>query len=525
MATRNKRKGFDKVVDEGSAAEPVCTKYAWDSIKLTQNSSANHELVNWAHHTSAPQIIKFKSNPLSLTYQVTEEIPEETGEHTTASFYAASVSTTKGRIAYMNSLLGAHMFFEKIWPVVDNNDLMEMIPLQNPFPGMYSYFMRIFCDSATRLKLWNIDHVVKDSSVLTQSSFDFPTDYTRALQTMTFHKTYRTSANKWYSKTISTFADGVPFLSNPRNYQVCQLLKLDYDEQNYFVLGPNTDFVVWARRHQKNEKMIQQVKIINNKALADYTAASVFSASAVTAEPYAYKVYLRDAQIDMLAQNLDTSIATHRELLSKTQSDTWTRVFDAPEVITQQIPSGVLGHGLKFFIPPATPMAYLAFVYEDNMYGANNHTQSYLVNQLANCERIAFKVGNEEAWFAGGLKLLDRTGRDKERFNNYLRERNWMDHDNPDYFPIDCQGYRCVFPLDFTLWNTATSKELKVELSFNGTGAPSKVLAVLVTVRTLRMGVKTDKAGHRNWFVEPVLDLHKKPPKANATSPAKKRRV
>ena len=504
------RPGFERASKRGSLALPQFARFKKDKIPLAPSSSLDHEILTFSYKTTEPELIRIPANPIAIAYVVKEGKQPADGAKTENTRAKTNAASGKGRVAYFNTSIGASTFFSESWVVCDQNDLQAQFSNESKFLPWYSYFQKVFTTAEERRRSWNVDHIVTDEGMLD----DDPPDpqYLAALDTCEF------SVREGHAqKTMLTSFEGTPFLCNPRNKQLCDLLGLDHARQNYFVLPAGHEIVIKFRRQSPHHRFIEQrhVTAATSDRKADGTAADTFTGVPVdlsklfsdgdlTQTPHPYLLEIKDMQIEIETMTLDTNLGDHRELLRRLERQVVGRHVDLPLVSVSELSAGMVETSVAFDIPAGCVLAYLAFVWENNAFftEASKHWSTVHCEWPENCIGIRFFLGHEEILFSGGLKKLGVADTvDRERLKRYLMDRNWHDYDNPDYFAgAGENSFRSgIIPLDLSAYDHDKIRNLRVELTFGENKSPKNMLVMLARVQTHTL--------ESNWKIAPAASL------------------
>ena len=512
---KNVREGFSLRDQPHTFPDPTFLRNRKIKIRLAPSSTLNEDVFTFTYKTANSEVLRMAPNPIVLKYSATEPNPHYvTDDDERAALGGTDAWKAKKQVpcmmgmgtaakterrAYINTAAGGNAWFSSCLIDIDGEDICSYYKPQGPTNGYYSYFQKLFLTEEERVRLYDVRHLVTCS----KEDQDETGDAKLALDTLNFE-----NANSPKFRSLRTTFEGVPWMGYARNAQVSKL-EGKKPAWNYLVLRPGTELAVHFRKHSPMWSYLEQQYVTNAaKGKVAYSPRTLHSGDDSAVAPAKYEVKLEDMFLEAEAMSFDTALPKHRAYLARLEKSTQTQHIDIPNTSLLSVPTSTTRADLQFDLAPNTPLAYVAFAYRDNVFfnAASNHTTTYRCTWPTNCKKISFTLGSEEILFQNGLSDLSVDGSvDRERFYQYLRDKNFFDYDNPDYFVRDTKGfsYRVVFPIDLAQYGMKLPTALGVHLEFNDQLSPDKLLAICCRVEPHKL-VRVDDAGKSRWSVQRV---------------------
>ncbi len=118
------------------------------------------------------------------------------------------------RRAYVNRSAGEHTLLSDCWITIDGENITPDSKRSSILNGFYCYFMMLFVTARARMRLWNVDHMVRAS----KQDEDGTGAAKKALETLNFDSYL---VPKW--RCLRTSYEGVPWVGLAKNVQVSLL--------------------------------------------------------------------------------------------------------------------------------------------------------------------------------------------------------------------------------------------------------------------------------------------------------------
>lgn len=473
---------------------PLIERIRKKQIQLSSGSRPDDEVIFFRYKTTHNELFRFSPTPLRVTYIADYKNPDydaagATDEIKAERHYLTSsdVSKETNPLCYIDSSSVASVFFKTAEIIVDNQDITPTKDLGN-LRGFYSAAEKSFMTDDERIKYFNMSNCIADEK--TRTDLTSP-ELKRALETMNF-----SGKLNGIQKTICFGLPSVPFLSYPRNFNLCKIRGTD-PPLTFPCIPPGTEIIIKLHRTLPTHRNVEYVvteksgNVVKAKEGCD---AEFFSHQTATAPGALFKpkVTIRDIHLTGESIWLHPKIAArHLPTLLKSPLN-YFMDFAIPSI--QSIHAGTSSTNIAFPLEKDTKLVYVFFTFQNLLYHnpSSLHNCSYRVVVPDTLKKITFHIGNEELFWEGGItgisKGMVNGSNGVVNFFEYLRENDWIDTTYPTYFPPDDKyTYRGFFPLNLSHLDIDGSQELSVSMQFTAANSPAHLHAVAIKVSEINL--------------------------------------